>query len=326
MKKYLVIGIGGLLLSIFFMSGCTEENSAPICSASADKTGGYSPLTVTFSGHGEDKDGEITSYHWNFGDGESSTKQDPIHTFYEEGTYFVTYTITDDDGDMDSMTISIEVNNIGEGLVGYWSFNEGSGTIINDQSDFGNDGIIYGARFTNGVSGKGLSFQGDDYAEVDDDDSLDISDVVTITGWINMHSLSTTQWHCICNKGDWFLRIRNYGLWINVNGHVHSSFAESYDVDTTLKTSLNLITENRWYFIVSIIDCNKGRMKIYVDGVLEAQQNITTSMVPNDDPLQFGRFKSQSYGVEYANGIIDEVRIYNRALTEEEIEYLYENP
>ena len=122
------------------------------------------------------------------------------------------------------------------------------------------------------------------------------------------------------------MRIRNYGLWINQNGHVQSSFAESYDVDTTIKTSLDLISENRWYFIASIIDCNEGRMKIYVDGELEAQLSMTTSMVTNDDPLHFGRFKSQAYGVEYANCIIDEVRIYNRALTEEEIEYLYENP
>ena len=109
MKKYLVIITDFLLISILFMSGCTEENLAPTCSASADETNGYSPLTVTFSGHGEDKDGEIVSYNWNFGDGTISDTQNTSHQYSSEGNYAVTLTITDTDGGNDSITKTILV-------------------------------------------------------------------------------------------------------------------------------------------------------------------------------------------------------------------------
>jgi len=74
----------------------------------------YSPLnpqvneTITFDpSESNDPDGTIESYFWNFGDGETSTTQTPIHTYLQEGAYSVTLTITDNDGLTNTTTSSI---------------------------------------------------------------------------------------------------------------------------------------------------------------------------------------------------------------------------
>lgn len=57
--------------------------------------------------------------------------------------------------------------------VGYWKFDEGSGSIAHDSSGNGQDGTVYGAGWTEGISDKALQFDGvDDYVEVPDNPSL----------------------------------------------------------------------------------------------------------------------------------------------------------
>ena len=69
-------------------------------------------------------------------------------------------------------------------------FDEGSGTIAKDESGYGNDGIIHGATWTTGISGKALSFDGiDDYIDCGNDASLDIADEITIEAWMYPYGL-----------------------------------------------------------------------------------------------------------------------------------------
>ena len=74
----------------------------------------YSPLapqvndTIAFDASGcSDTDGTIVSYVWDFGDGETSSSQNPTHAYALEGSYSVTLTVTDDDGLTDTTTASI---------------------------------------------------------------------------------------------------------------------------------------------------------------------------------------------------------------------------
>jgi len=74
-------------------------NDPPTASISANITSGKAPLTVYFMGSGNDSDGYIVSYYWDFGDGHTSDMQNPIHTFTEPGkTYTVVFTVTDNHG------------------------------------------------------------------------------------------------------------------------------------------------------------------------------------------------------------------------------------
>lgn len=85
------------------------SNIPPTAEILASATEGTAPLTVHFEGNGMDEDGQIISYFWNFGDGSTSTEQNPVHTYQSSGVYTVTLTVTDDSGAKGSTNITINV-------------------------------------------------------------------------------------------------------------------------------------------------------------------------------------------------------------------------
>jgi len=87
----------------------TPVNQPPVASASASQENGTAHLMILFTGSGEDSDGVITSYEWAFGDGGSSTLQNPGHTYDRPDTYTATLTVTDDCGvtGSDNVTVTI---------------------------------------------------------------------------------------------------------------------------------------------------------------------------------------------------------------------------
>jgi len=85
-------------------------NQPPVASISATPTSGEAPLEIQFTGSGLDSDGTITSYNWDFGDGQASTEQNPLYTYNNSNTYIATLTVTDDDGATDTDSITITVN------------------------------------------------------------------------------------------------------------------------------------------------------------------------------------------------------------------------
>jgi len=86
------------------------QTSPPSASASANPTSGEASLRVYFEGSATDSDGTIVSYHWDFGDGETSELQNPTHRYSDAGTYTATLTVTDNEGAKDTDTIKITVN------------------------------------------------------------------------------------------------------------------------------------------------------------------------------------------------------------------------
>ena len=85
-------------------------NRPPTADASADPTGGKAPLEVSFSSErSTDPERSIVSYQWDFGDEETSSKANPVHTFTENGVYAVTLTVTDSAGSTSTDTLEILV-------------------------------------------------------------------------------------------------------------------------------------------------------------------------------------------------------------------------
>ena len=79
-------------------SGCVNivENKSPTASITASSNSGVASFTIFLIGSGEDSDGEISSYSWDFGDGTTGTGSTTYHTFENAGTYSVKLTVTDD--------------------------------------------------------------------------------------------------------------------------------------------------------------------------------------------------------------------------------------
>jgi PKD repeat protein len=132
-----------------------EGNQAPVAAFSAEAN----RLVVTFTDQSSDLDGVIAAWSWDFGDGASSTEQNPTHTYTASGTYNVTLTVTDDDGDTGLASQALSVTDVnqpptaafswepnklavtfsdassdGDGSVVTWSWDFGDGTISADQN------------------------------------------------------------------------------------------------------------------------------------------------------------------------------------------------
>lgn len=86
------------------------SNQAPVASFTASRTSGEAPLEISFNAfNSHDPDGNIISYEWNFGDGNTGSGETASHTYSTQGVYTATLTVTDDDGASDQDTAAITV-------------------------------------------------------------------------------------------------------------------------------------------------------------------------------------------------------------------------
>ena len=196
------------------------------------------------------------------------------------------------------------------GLVAYWSFDEGTGNIAYDISGNGNNGTIYGAKWTKGKYGSALQFDGvDDYVEILDDDSLDINiqngEKITIEAWI--YPYTVTGERGIVSKRE------NYRLLLLGQSIKFQTFG--WTASQNLK-----VTANKWHHVVVTYDGTTKELNFYLDGSRETRENYSVNGGINPWKLYIGKGHDFSY---FFHGIIDEVRIYNRALSAEEIRYHY---
>ena len=107
--KYVFILV--LLAGLFALGGCLFTSS-PRAEFSADPQFDFPPLTVHFDASAsQSPNGNITSYAWNFKDGETDTGKQVDHTFYEKGVYSVTLTVTDSAGAVAAITHDVEALN-----------------------------------------------------------------------------------------------------------------------------------------------------------------------------------------------------------------------
>ncbi len=206
------------------------------------------------------------------------------------------------------------------GLMGYWNFDEGSRTMVHDASDNGNNGtLVTGATttgWTTGKIGSAFNFDGtDDYLEVNDSASLKTFTSMTIEGWLKLSPRTDGNHHTIV--------VKNWDYWLGVlnsSGVARLQIVDAAGNPYYASTAVR-VDDNTWHHVVAVWD---GTMiQMYVDGVASgssAAANIairvgTTTMRIGGD--------TNNPPVYSAEGSIDEVRIYNRALSAAEIHYHY---
>lgn len=216
------------------------------------------------------------------------------------------------------------------GLKGYWSFNgkDLSGTTAYDRSGAGNTGTLTnGPAVTEGRLGQGLSFDGtNDYVNIPDSTSLSPTAAMTVSFWTNITSSISSQCRSFLAKNA--SGQRSWALTATTSGGVVFYVAtNTNDTGTYGSTGGGLIAQNQWAYVTAVFDGagsgNADRAKIYVNGV---QSNVTfTGTIPASltDTSQAVRFGESAMSCTALPGYLDEVRIYNRALTEAEIKSLY---
>lgn len=205
-------------------------------------------------------------------------------------------------------------------LVGHWSFNEGSGMIAHDESIYGNHGTLVNMEegdWVDGVVGKALDFDGEnDYAGVLASESLVLTDKITIAAWV--YSRGPTE-----EARQQMVVARSYEWRFGSNAPSSNAFGFYAPPPYTGSWMSTTISRNTWHFIVFTYDKSFGsnNAKLYVDGDLKNQMDADGDLT-SVGSIHIGTHGSGTY---HFNGLIDEVRIYKRALmaTEGKALYLY---
>lgn len=224
-----------------------------------------------------------------------------------------------------SKNISEALNN---GLVAYWKMDENSGTSIIDSS-----GSSYTANFGTGTSspswsagkfGIGTSFNGStNYISIGSTDTLNFTSSFTLSAWVKTsQTVSSGNYPAIAGKG--FLQSGTNGYGLFINGDDSNKVTFQARNNNTISTALGIsISDNKWHHVVGVRNHETNTSYIYVDGQL---------INSNTTALSAGYSSSRNFGIGMRNGsnwsfpfngMIDEVRVYDRALNNNEIQNLY---
>jgi hypothetical protein len=217
------------------------------------------------------------------------------------------------------------------GLVLYFDFDEPpAGGTVKDKSGTGNNGLVRGASWQKeGKIGGCYEFDGrqtDQMILVKDNSTLDCT-YLTLAAWIQIRQFDKV-WNRIIDK--------NYqtgydlclgGFWNNqtYDGAFFFELSNINDKSSGLGSDLNVLKTGQWHHVAAAFD---GQfIKIYLDGNLLKQQPRKEPLTTNDFPLAIGNetpgFVDDMEERHAFDGWIDEVRVYNRGLSEKEIQAIY---
>jgi Concanavalin A-like lectin/glucanases superfamily len=201
------------------------------------------------------------------------------------------------------------------GLVAAYNFDEGTGTTVTDVSGLGNTGTINGASWTSqGKFGNALNFDGiSNWVTVNDADSLDLTSGMTLEAWIYPPA-TTGTWTTVIIKERPEIGNLVYGLFAS-----SPSTLPLLDVSTDSVHELygpSAVPLNVWTHLAATYDAVTGQ-SLYVNGFQVAHASTTGNMITSIGPLRIG---GNSIFGEYFLGTIDDVRVYNRALNQTEIQ------
>ena len=194
------------------------------------------------------------------------------------------------------------------GLAAAYGFNEGSGTVVNDVSGNGNNGTISGATWTtSGKYGNALNFNGTNArVTINNAASLQLTSAMTLEGWVYPTTVNSA-WRDVIYKGN-----DNYYLEGTSTNSSRPAMGGTFAGDLY---GTGPLPANTWSHLAATYD--GATMRLYVNGVQVASRAKTGVIATSTNPLQIGG--DSIYG-QYFAGLIDEVRVYNRALSVAEIQ------
>ena len=197
------------------------------------------------------------------------------------------------------------------GLVNWWSGDGNAYDLIGD----GDGSLLNGVQFVAGKVGAAFSFDGiNDYASIPFTGSFDFAPAAqfTLMAWINAQPRN--QFQAVIVKcppsDDW-----DWGLWIDPNNRFMSGLNNLH-----ILTSTTVVQSGAWHHVA--VAYKNGIWRLYVDGVTQAQAS-GVFITQSTGSLAFGRKGEAIPSPGYFQGAIDEVMIFNRALSGSEIQAIY---
>ncbi len=220
---------------------------------------------------------------------------------------------------LEDALMALGVEPLDPNLVAHWKFDERHGTTATDSAG-DNDGTVYGAEWTTGQIGGALNFDGDgDYVDFGNPESLRITGMITISAWVKPDVIVGDEFqnivahgHTETPPGEVFLRITHgqyqIGSWTRVQKQYVVYNIPSED-------------EGSWIHLVGLYDGSYWRL--YRNGIQVSSRRSSTGAVEVNESWAIG---AKARGTaRFYNGSIDEVMIFNEALSADQIQQLYED-
>jgi hypothetical protein len=209
------------------------------------------------------------------------------------------------------------------GLLAHFRFDEGSGTTTTDDTS-GNVGtLLNGPVWSAGVFGGALTFDGvDDQVSVPSSASLQPTTAFTASVWFKMNSYPT-DWGGLFCKGPDAFDVCDYGAALDGAGNMWRSVKLDDGASGTEAFVLGTkpVALGQWHHLAMVFDGNT--LRAYLDGEFDgsslAAQSPTLPLSTSASPLHIGMYDPQSF----FPGQIDDLSIWSRALTQDEVQQLY---
>jgi len=213
------------------------------------------------------------------------------------------------------------------GLISHWKLDETAGNIASDSAD-GNPGTVSGAQWTTGKVSGALSFDGvNDYVDAGDKDNLDFGDSssFSIAAWVNSN-IDTPVDTIIVDKK----RVdgKGYGL----EGYTFKIYVATlyFGIEDTsgngaFAAGNTPIRDNQWHHVAAVRDTAQDKLYLYLDGVLDATPVVDATIGTLATSRSFRIGYSQYYPI-FFDGLIDDVRVYDHALSQSEVSALVPEP
>ncbi len=337
----------GVICSIYMVFACSNNPTQPANDSPVITSLIANPVAVAVTGQSaivckaNDPNGDALTYAWTVSSGSTAGSGDSVtwNAPSSIGVFWVKCTVSDNKGalDKDSVGIEVTVPIPTSELVAYYPFNGNA----NDESGNGNDGLVYGAaliadRF--GIAQKAYVFDGtQSKINLGNDSLLNPTSEITISLWVNHAGGGTTNQQVILSKhGQYDTGTQSYDLAWHDSGDPRIDFYVSEDGNHMFgrSSALTLPRQPGWHHIVAVFKSNLN-LDICIDGQLsngslfyatgdtdvQPTQTIPAHIAVTTTPAIIG-----SWTVNNANnfkGIVDDVRIYQRALTIDEVRSLY---
>lgn len=285
------------------------EGTTPIPYILSSRRTGWEPLIVSFDASYSLACGTAPSYAWDFGDGGQDTKDKVEHTF-GPGEHDVTLTVNNAEGHSASLVrrVSVEASVLPNLVLGLhldgdttdWS---GKGQT----AAWGEGGGAYGA----GIAGQAAQFDGSEGGElivVDHQYLLDDLEELSISFWARKSSPDASE--------EVLMKHTSYMMQIGADGFRGDVYSEEGSISVSAAGLSNHDTE--WHHYLLVYD--GSIVTLWLDGASVGSEPFTGKVARNvDRPIHIG---GDPWGASW-NGLIDEVRIYDKALSEPEIQALY---
>jgi uncharacterized repeat protein (TIGR01451 family) len=215
----------------------------------------------------------------------------------------------------------------GATLVGSWDFNEGEGTVAGDKI-FWNDGTIHNATWVEGICGYALAFDGESsYVQVPDAGQYNMTQAVSVEAWVLM-----TPWQS-CTQPNVFDKSHRgpdqppYYSGYTIQGALVETYALAFVAcngngcpELHSEAPLN---DSVWHFVVGTASTQDSVIRFYLDGEMTMELPFKGPINTNEGDIFIGRHYLLG---RYFSGLIDQVKVYEGALTPEEVWLHYNAP